>query len=51
MARFTPPEASSLTAGRQVVAAAHGLGHELRPEVVDQDDVGTAGERAVELFE
>ena len=40
-----------LNRGRHGVAAAHGLGHELRPEVVDQDDVGSAAERTVELLE
>ena len=40
-----------LDLGCQGVAAAHGLGDELWPEVVDQDDVGLAGERAFELPE
>ncbi len=38
-----------LDLGCQGVAAAHGLGDEFRPEVVDQDDVGPAGESALEL--
>ena len=51
VARFTPPEASSSNLRRRGIAPAHGLGHLLRLEVVDQDDVGGAAERTVELLE
>ncbi len=40
-----------LNRGGHLVAAAHGLGHDVRAKVIDEDDVGTFDERAVELFE
>ena len=51
VASVTPPDASSCTSGATAIAAANSLGQVLRSEVVDQDDVGSAPEGAVELFE
>ena len=36
-----------LNRGCHAIAAAHGLGDELRPEVIDQDDVRATNERAM----